>query len=155
MECAGRAATKVGCSNETRSSKGSWRSLGDTPRNRLPSPAAVGATLDAPQALSPGTESITSSEEDIAHPLYSVEHNGSNGSRDTWHEDGSEGCGSSSHARADDGAAAAAALRSQDNEDVVVLDVRNGYEWDAGHFQGAARPQEVKRLASTTVPVPV
>jgi hypothetical protein len=27
--------------------------------------------------------------------------------------------------------------------DVVVLDVRNDYEWDAGHFQGADRPQEV------------
>ena len=27
--------------------------------------------------------------------------------------------------------------------DVVVLDVRNDYEWDAGHFQGANRPQEV------------
>lgn len=27
--------------------------------------------------------------------------------------------------------------------DVVVLDVRNDYEWDAGHFQGAHRPQEV------------
>ena len=27
--------------------------------------------------------------------------------------------------------------------DVVVLDVRNAYEWDAGHFQGANRPQEV------------
>ncbi|GAX76344.1 hypothetical protein CEUSTIGMA_g3790.t1 [Chlamydomonas eustigma] len=25
---------------------------------------------------------------------------------------------------------------------VVVLDVRNGYEWDAGHFQGAGRPAE-------------
>ncbi|KAK9837225.1 hypothetical protein WJX84_006302 [Apatococcus fuscideae] len=24
----------------------------------------------------------------------------------------------------------------------IVLDVRNGYEWDAGHFEGAARPQE-------------
>jgi rhodanese-related sulfurtransferase len=24
----------------------------------------------------------------------------------------------------------------------VVLDLRNGYEWDAGHFDGAARPQE-------------
>ncbi|KAG1664734.1 hypothetical protein FOA52_004742 [Chlamydomonas sp. UWO 241] len=24
----------------------------------------------------------------------------------------------------------------------VVLDVRNGYEWDAGHFQGSARPSE-------------
>jgi rhodanese-related sulfurtransferase len=24
----------------------------------------------------------------------------------------------------------------------VVLDVRNAYEWDAGHFQGAARPLE-------------
>ncbi|DBA74585.1 TPA: hypothetical protein ACH3X2_009457 [Trebouxia sp. C0005] len=28
--------------------------------------------------------------------------------------------------------------------DVVVLDVRNDYEWDAGHFQGADRPQEEK-----------
>ena len=27
--------------------------------------------------------------------------------------------------------------------DIVVLDVRNDYEWDAGHFQGAQRPQEV------------
>eukprot|EP00892_Ulva_mutabilis_P009719 jgi/Ulvmu1/7119/UM034_0025.1 len=24
----------------------------------------------------------------------------------------------------------------------IILDVRNGYEWDAGHFQGAERPQE-------------
>lgn len=23
-----------------------------------------------------------------------------------------------------------------------MLDVRNDYEWDAGHFQGAARPRE-------------
>ena len=29
---------------------------------------------------------------------------------------------------------------------VVVLDVRNGYEWDAGHFVGAERPAEVCRL---------
>ncbi len=27
---------------------------------------------------------------------------------------------------------------------VVVLDVRNGYEWDAGHFVGAERPAEVR-----------
>lgn len=26
---------------------------------------------------------------------------------------------------------------------VIVLDVRNDYEWDAGHFSGAGRPQEV------------
>ena len=25
----------------------------------------------------------------------------------------------------------------------VLLDVRNAYEWDAGHFRGAARPLEV------------
>ena len=25
----------------------------------------------------------------------------------------------------------------------ILLDVRNGYEWDAGHFQGAVRPLEV------------
>lgn len=24
----------------------------------------------------------------------------------------------------------------------IILDVRNGYEWDAGHFQGAERPRE-------------
>ena len=28
-------------------------------------------------------------------------------------------------------------------KEVVVLDVRNGYEWDAGHFQGSERPLEV------------
>jgi hypothetical protein len=27
-------------------------------------------------------------------------------------------------------------------KEVVVLDVRNAYEWDAGHFEGAARPLE-------------
>ena len=37
-------------------------------------------------------------------------------------------------------ASSAAAARP----DVVVLDVRNDYEWDAGHFQGANRPQEVR-----------
>ena len=25
---------------------------------------------------------------------------------------------------------------------MVMLDVRNDYEWDAGHFRGAARPAE-------------
>ena len=29
---------------------------------------------------------------------------------------------------------------------VVVLDIRNGYEWDAGHFTGAERPSEVSPL---------
>jgi rhodanese-related sulfurtransferase len=28
------------------------------------------------------------------------------------------------------------------NQRVVVLDVRNSYEWDAGHFVGAERPVE-------------
>ena len=41
----------------------------------------------------------------------------------------------------DDSSATAVAARP----DVVVLDVRNDYEWDAGHFQGANRPQEVVR----------
>lgn len=27
----------------------------------------------------------------------------------------------------------------------LVLDVRNSYEWDAGHFVGAERPLEVRR----------
>ena len=35
--------------------------------------------------------------------------------------------------------------------DVVVLDVRNDYEWDAGHFQGANRPQEVWSLAQSSM----
>lgn len=30
---------------------------------------------------------------------------------------------------------------------VIVLDVRNDYEWDAGHFAGAGRPQEVSQAA--------
>ena len=29
---------------------------------------------------------------------------------------------------------------------VIVLDVRNDYEWDAGHFVGAGRPQEVRNI---------
>lgn len=29
-------------------------------------------------------------------------------------------------------------------QNMVVLDVRNDYEWDAGHFAGAHRPQEVR-----------
>ncbi|GLC36573.1 hypothetical protein PLESTM_000461600 [Pleodorina starrii] len=28
------------------------------------------------------------------------------------------------------------------DKDIVVLDVRNDYEWDAGHFEGAERPAE-------------
>jgi hypothetical protein len=32
---------------------------------------------------------------------------------------------------------------SQETGEVpIVLDVRNGYEWDVGHFVGAARPAE-------------
>jgi predicted sulfurtransferase len=33
-------------------------------------------------------------------------------------------------------------LAQAEQRQVVVLDVRNGYEWDAGHFQGAQRPAE-------------
>ena len=33
-----------------------------------------------------------------------------------------------------------------DQQQPVLLDLRNGYEWDAGHFQGAARPVEVSSL---------
>ena len=39
--------------------------------------------------------------------------------------------------------AAAAADDTAQQRGVVVLDVRNGYEWDAGHFVGAERPAEV------------
>lgn len=35
----------------------------------------------------------------------------------------------------------------------LVLDVRNSYEWDAGHFEGAARPLEVRGpLPSVVLP---
>jgi len=40
----------------------------------------------------------------------------------------------------------------------VVLDVRNGYEWDAGHFEGAARPSEEsfsETPVNHTVPSPL
>ena len=33
---------------------------------------------------------------------------------------------------------------------VIVLDVRNDYEWDAGHFAGAERPAE-EEFAETPV----
>lgn len=33
------------------------------------------------------------------------------------------------------------AVRAPQDEGIVVLDVRNDYEWDAGHFEGAGRPQ--------------
>lgn len=45
---------------------------------------------------------------------------------------------------------------TEDEQKPVVLDVRNSYEWDAGHFQGAERPVEVRvlgdlsRLSSTS-----
>ena len=31
---------------------------------------------------------------------------------------------------------------SSEVPNTVVLDVRNSYEWDAGHFEGVARPAE-------------
>jgi rhodanese-related sulfurtransferase len=31
-----------------------------------------------------------------------------------------------------------------DGRQPLVLDVRNSYEWDAGHFEGAQRPLEVQ-----------
>ena len=34
----------------------------------------------------------------------------------------------------------------------IVLDVRNSYEWDAGHFEGAARPQEVTKKIVKVIP---
>ena len=42
-----------------------------------------------------------------------------------------------------DGAQGRNVSNSRGSPDVVVLDVRNDYEWDAGHFHGAERPQEV------------
>jgi len=43
-----------------------------------------------------------------------------------------------------DDAAAAARVGDAQRRGVVVLDVRNGYEWDAGHFVGAERPAEAR-----------
>ena len=37
----------------------------------------------------------------------------------------------------------------------VVLDVRNGYEWDAGHFEGAERPEEEEFNQTPTEATPV
>ena len=34
----------------------------------------------------------------------------------------------------------------------LMLDVRNSYEWDAGHFEGAARPLEVRSAAAAAAP---
>ncbi|KAK2077589.1 hypothetical protein QBZ16_004434 [Prototheca wickerhamii] len=34
--------------------------------------------------------------------------------------------------------------RAERGPRAIVLDVRNGYEWDAGHFEGAARPAEAE-----------
>nr|GEZ77678.1 hypothetical protein [Tanacetum cinerariifolium] len=41
------------------------------------------------------------------------------------------------------------ASHSNQNKDVILLDVRNGYEWDIGHFCGAQRPN-VDCFRSTT-----
>ena len=38
-------------------------------------------------------------------------------------------------------------------QEVVVLDVRNAYEWDAGHFVGAQRPLEVRSRVFLGYPV--
>jgi len=37
--------------------------------------------------------------------------------------------------------------------DAVVLDVRNDYEWDCGHFEGAARPSN-QRFRETDLSAP-
>ena len=45
---------------------------------------------------------------------------------------------------AEGGAASAGPLAAEEETPpgAVLLDVRNAYEWDAGHFRGAARPLE-------------
>ena len=45
------------------------------------------------------------------------------------------------------GTAAQAPAEGSSGGGAVVLDVRNAYEWDAGHFVGAARPLEVSALS--------
>lgn len=56
------------------------------------------------------------------------------------------------HSRPDSGAESSGSCDDSSSRavrpDVVVLDVRNDYEWDAGHFQGANRPQEVQLPAT-------
>lgn len=36
-----------------------------------------------------------------------------------------------------------AQLQEQNTEPPLIMDIRNGYEWDGGHFAGATRPLEV------------
>lgn len=48
------------------------------------------------------------------------------------------------------GAAASAGGAAAGRPRPVVLDVRNAYEWDAGHFSGAERPLEVPRSPQMT-----
>ena len=38
------------------------------------------------------------------------------------------------------------AAMTQDQAKPVILDVRNSYEWDGGHFVGAERPSEVQHI---------
>ena len=45
--------------------------------------------------------------------------------------------------------AAGAAASAPPRPRPVLLDVRNAYEWDAGHFAGAERPLEVPRSPQT------
>ena len=59
------------------------------------------------------------------------------------HPDAASSSASKSAASSTTDEAAAPAGGDSQRRGVVVLDVRNGYEWDAGHFVGAKRPAEV------------
>lgn len=110
--------------NATRSSKGSWRSLGD---RRHPASASPGGSSHSAPA-------------------------GGGGDGCGGNLAGSGGAGGTAGCGAAQGADRASGGNGAGGDDVVVLDVRNGYEWDAGHFQGAERPNEVRSAAEKLDP---
>lgn len=154
-----RITGTVGSSNETRESKGSWRSLGDIPRQGSSSPLSPGAATagsrhggGAHNACddASGNDSSGRLDPPAACSACDTEPRGSRnnpgtagGMHDSKEVRVNRGDGTQHDQRSsDDSAALDGQSEARSRKDVVVLDVRNGYEWDAGHFQGAARPNE-------------
>jgi hypothetical protein len=166
--CAGRITGTVGSSNETRESKGSWRSLGDIPRQGSSSPLSPGAATagsrhggGAHNACddASGNDSSGRLDPPAACSAIDTEPRGSRnnpgtagGMHDSKEVRVNRGDGTQHDQRnSDDSAALDGQSEARSRKDVVVLDVRNGYEWDAGHFQGAARPNEVAPFCPSVV----
>lgn len=148
-----RAASNGGGDNLTRSSKGSWRSLGDNPRQRPPSPATSDGSHDQAGSVNVETANRVASDSSgcdnrVACSANAIGHHSGNNSDGSCDVSDASGSTQSSisyierESRPDGVAAVHVDQGSEGDKAVVVLDVRNGYEWDAGHFHGAARPQE-------------